>query len=418
MKTFEQIVSHLESLSIMPKEMPGIEKIKNALARTAWFSKIDPKKVIVVAGTNGKGSTCAILEALLVSADKKVGFYSSPHLIDTTERIRVNKNQISKNEFVKLYQDNETLITKFELTHFEALTLMAADYFFNRQNLDYALFEVGLGGTFDATNAIPHATSVVTALGLDHTNILGNTIQEIAKNKFGIIQKSNLVIHHQLPTEVLDLKKQIEKETNSKWFQAETVKLEIQKSSLEPVYILETKWGNATINLPGDRAAQNAATALTVLAHLGFNPKEHLHALNEVRWNGRMQKVTWPNMQAAFYLSGDHNVQGVQSLLKILNDFTYENLHLVVGIGKDKDLSAMLNHFLQLPNISLYLTETPFKGLPVDEYPERFQAKAILKDKDPTKILDAIAKKTKPTDLVIVTGSLYLVGEVLKVLKN
>lgn len=413
MQTFEQVVAYLESLSIMPKEMPGIEKIKSALAETNWFSKIDPKKVIIVAGTNGKGSTCATLEALLTSAGCKVGFYSSPHLIDTTERIRIQQKQISKVAFVELFLTNKELIEKHQLTHFEALTVMAADYFFSKSQLDYVLFEVGLGGTFDATNAIPHATSVITALGLDHTNILGNTIEEIAINKFGIVKANNQVIHHPLPAKTLALKEKIKAETNSTWYEAEPVSLEIEKTNSEPEYIVKTKWGQAKINLLGPRAAENAATALTVFEKLGFNPTNHLQALQQIKWNGRMQKIHWPQMKAPLYLSGDHNVQGLNSLLQILKDFSYKNLHVIVGIGKDKDSTPMLEDILKIKNVKLYLTETPFKGLTIKEYPEKFLQEAKMTSANVFEILNFVAADVQPDDLVVVTGSLYLVGKVL-----
>lgn len=418
MKSFDQVVSHLESLSIMPKEMPGIEKIKSALSETDWFKNIDPKKVIVVAGTNGKGSTCAILESLLTTAGCQVGFYSSPHLIDTTERIRVNKKQISKANFVELYERNEALIAKHQLTHFEALTVMAADFFFFENKLDYAIFEVGLGGTFDATNAIPHATSVITALALDHTNILGNTIEEIAKNKFGIVKTHNLVVHHPLPEEVASLKHQVQKQTESCWAEAKPVSLEILKTSTQPVYNLKTNWGITPLSLLGSRAAQNAATALTVFEALGFDPSKYLKALSEVSWPGRMQKIEWPNLSSALYLSGDHNLQGMNSLLEILKDFSYKNIYVIVGIGKDKDSTSMLDLLLNLKNLKLYLTETPFKGLALSEYPERYSLKAEAKSVNIELLLKDISQKATPEDLVLVTGSLYLVGKVLGLLSE
>ncbi len=418
--TFQQVVDKLESLSIMPKEMPGIEKIKQALASTNWFSKIDPEKVIVVAGTNGKGSTCAILESLLIAARKNVGFYSSPHLIDTTERIRTNGKQISKGKFIQLYQQNEALIEKFQLTHFEALTLMAADFFFSTvwdNRLDFAIFEVGLGGTFDATNAIPHKTSVITALSLDHTQILGTDLKSIAKNKFGIIQKNNLVIHHPLSVELHDLKNETQQKTQSTWFEATPVSL-AKESDINlveiPKYFLKSKWGISELNLIGNRAAENASTALTVFEKLGFQPEKYLSALNKVNWQGRMQKVKWPGIAAAVFLSGDHNPQGVRSLLEILKDFNWEKIHLIVGIGKDKDALEMLELFSELKNIQLYLTQTPFKGLAVDQYPVHFKSKAVASDNNVEILLNSIALKVNEKDLVLVTGSLYLVGEVLK----
>ncbi|MFZ3231895.1 MAG: Mur ligase family protein [Pseudobdellovibrio sp.] len=413
MNTFVGVVKYLEALSIMPKEMPGIEKLKKALSETTWFDKIDSKKVIVVAGTNGKGSTCAILESLLCAAKKNVGFYSSPHLIDTTERIRVNQKQIEKSEFIKLFATNKLLIDKYQLTHFEALTLMAGDYFFSEKNLDYVLFEVGLGGTFDATNSMPHGISVITALSLDHTNILGHTLSEVASNKFGIIQNDNLVIHHQLPDELSFEKNAVQRKTNSTWFEAKPIHLRVEEKFEAPSYIIETEWGIAAINLIGARAAENAATALTVFEKLGFNPSSFLQALNQVCWNGRMQKTKWPSLLAPLYLSGDHNVQGVESLIKILADFKYKNLHLIVGIGKDKESEPMLNLLAKLNGVKLYLTETPFKGLEIKEYPQKYLNLAAYKNKNVNEVLNFVSGIALNEDLVVVTGSLYLVGLVM-----
>ncbi len=417
---FDSIVELLERLSIMPKEMPGIEKIKKAFSDTNWFSKIDPKKVIVVAGTNGKGSTCAILESLLLAAKKNVGFYSSPHLIDTTERIRVNAKQVSKGQFTELYLQNKDLIEKFELTHFEALTLMAADYFFSEtwnNKLDFAIFEVGLGGTFDATNAIPHAVSVITSLSLDHTAILGRDLLSIAKNKLGIVQAKNLVVHHQFQEELLSLVNEVKSKTESTWHQSLTIKLKKIKSSelvKPPEYFLQTPWGEAKINLFGERAAENAATALTVFEKLGFNPALALFALNQINWKGRMQRVSWPLLKSALYLSGDHNPAGAESLIKLLKDFKWKKIHLIIGIGKDKEATEMLNIFSKLENSELYLTETPFKGLAIDQYPENFKKLAKSLERDVHVLLDKIAATAGADDLVLVTGSLYLVGEVLR----
>ena len=126
-----------------------------------------------------------------------------------------------------------------------------------------------------------------------------------------------------------------------------------------------------------------------------------------------MQKVTWKHLQAPLYLSGDHNVQGLKSLLQILKDFSYKTLHVVAGIGKDKDSTPMLEDLVQLANVKLYLTETPFKGLMINEYPKKFSDQAILKSKAVSDILDQLTKIAEKDDLVVVTGSLYLVGKVL-----
>lgn len=408
--TFNSTVAALEALSIMPKTMPGLEKLKQALQHKTWFKNLSPEKIITVAGTNGKGTTCAALQTLLLSAGKKVGLYTSPHLISTTERIRINGKPITEAQFIELYRENQPLISQYELTHFESLTLMASDYFFAKNSLDYAIFEVGLGGTYDATNVFPNRYSIITALAMDHQNILGNTVLEIAKNKFGIIKPNSKVFHHQLPAEVIALFSQVLTETNSQAIPAIMGSVTCEKSN-EPCWYLKTPWGKTTINLPGQRACDNIMTALTVFEELGFEPQDHLHSLKNIQWQGRMQKIKWPGIEAPVYLSGDHNIQGVQSLSNILQYFEWNELHLVVGIGQDKAADEMLRILLALPRVKLNLTKTPFKGLSVMDYPEELRLKSEHQNDDVIELLNSL--KVAKNDLVVVTGSLYLVGQVL-----
>lgn len=415
--SYKEVVAYLESLQIMPKTMPGLEKIKAALELTDWYKKIDANKVIVVAGTNGKGTTCAALESLLIEAKQKVGFYSSPHLITTTERIRTNGHQIAQTDFVALFNQCHPLIEKCELSHFEALTLMAGHFFFSgqwSQNLDFIILEVGLGGNYDATNAFPHKYSVITKLGLDHVNILGNDISEIAKNKFGIVANKNIVVHHKLPDEVYDLKKSVQKATNSNWVESEKCELIVDKKTTQPRYFLKYNNVKFEINIIGSRAAENVMTALTLFQILGFDSATYYCALNNIDWSGRMQKTEWPNLKCPLYLSGDHNLQGIESLIEILNDFKWKTLHLVVGIGVDKDAESMLKKLCELLNIKLYLTETPFKGLKINEYPELYTQLAVGQNSNVIVLLNQISDLVAADDLVLLTGSLYLVGEVLK----
>lgn len=455
---YNKVVSYLESLQIMPKTMPGLEKIKKALLLTSWYQNIDANKVIVVAGTNGKGTTCAALESLLLEAKQQVGFYCSPHLVSTTERIRLNGLPIPQEDFVTLFKECEELIEKCQLSHFEALTLMAGHYFFSPaasmkqirgcSQLDFIILEVGLGGTYDATNAFPHKYSVITKLGLDHMNILGHNIVEIAKNKFGIVSAGNTVVYHALPPEVFALKESIEKQTHSKWIESEKCEFIVEtrfedsdgvvnRTQQAPKYFLEYNKVRFEINMIGRRAAENIMTALTIFRALDFSLRfssdrfdvrsdtNFYAALNKIRWPGRMQKVNWPNLtgffgsssssfsQCPLYISGDHNEQGIQSLIEILNDFKWKTLHLVVGIGVDKDANAMLKKLGQLKNMKLYLTETPFKGLKINEYPDLYKKTATEMNPDVTQLLKHIFQQADTEDLVLVTGSLYLVGQVL-----
>lgn len=407
---YEETVRALEALSIMPKSMPGLEKLKQALQHKSWYQNLDSEKIITVAGTNGKGTTCAALQTLLLSAEKKVGLYTSPHLISTTERIRVNGDAISEEDFVQLYNENKSIIDRYELTHFESLTLMAADYFFAKNELDYVIFEVGLGGTFDATNVFPNHYSIITALGMDHQNILGSTILDIAKNKFGIIKKNSKVIHHFLPPEVLSLFSDVITATESKAIAAVAGTIHAEKN-FDPQWFLQTPWGKTEVNIPGQRACENIMTALTIFEELGYKPQNHLQSLKKIPWQGRMQKIKWPLLEASVYLSGDHNIQGVQSLIQLLQFYNWSTLHLIVGIGQDKDAEEMLRLLFSLSRSQVHLTKTPFKGRGLLDYPDDYRTKAKSESENVIEILNSLT--VDKTDLVLVTGSLYLVGQVL-----
>jgi dihydrofolate synthase / folylpolyglutamate synthase len=158
---YHDVVQNLEARAIMPKTMPGLEKMKQALSILDKQIDLSESYIITVAGTNGKGTTCAILEGLLRSENKSVGLYTSPHLVSTTERIRYNGESISESDFRDVFVLLKPILDQCELSHFEALTLMAA-YYFSKKKCEYILFEVGLGGTYDATNVFPNQMSIIT----------------------------------------------------------------------------------------------------------------------------------------------------------------------------------------------------------------------------------------------------------------
>ena len=421
-----ETVYQIESRGIMPDRMPSLDPMREGLKKIlpelqGSQSEILAKKTILIAGTNGKGSICATLETLLRAAGQTVGLYTSPHLQDTTERIRANGVQVSEEVFCQAFQAVDQRTHEIRLSHFETLTLMAAWIFYSQQispALDWNLFEVGLGGTWDATNAIPHHYSILATLGYDHQNILGNSIEEIAANKFGIVQKGGIVIHSPLPEEVIPLAIQIQRMTESHWTASTPFSLEIEKK-LNPLFKIKTQWGGATLALPGIRGAQNTATALTAFHALGFSPQHFLSSLKDIQWPGRMNQLkiepgsplkSQLKSPARIFLSGDHNPQGIQSLLEILPHYPRNHLFILVGIGKDKDRDGILGPLFDLKDTSIFLTETPFRGLSLQEYGpwlNQPQSQAFAK---PLEALQKIADQATAEDLILVTGSLYLVG--------
>lgn len=364
---------------------------------------VDPSKIILVAGTNGKGSTSAMLAHLLRSASKRVGLYTSPHLVKINERINLAED-ITNDEFVESFEYAHSL--GLELSHFEYLTIMACHHFFIRNHVDYAIFEVGCGGLYDATNAIPHNTCVITKIGFDHEDLLGHTIEAIAGNKFGIIDRSGStkqkVIHMPFNNKSVE-----ELATKYDAIFVKSCDFEMHVSD-QNEFSLETKYGRAKLALPGRRACENAALALTAFCELGYNPSTYMDSLHDVKWPGRMSSIKL--FGKTVFVSGDHNDQGIDSLLDILKTCSYENIHIVVGIAKDKAYEDMLNKLAQVRNSRVYLTETTCKPRLIEDYGE-WLSKCTAYDKDWINLIKTIDASSN--DMILITGSLYLVGSAM-----
>ncbi|GHU16421.1 folylpolyglutamate synthase [Alphaproteobacteria bacterium] len=438
--------------------------------------EIDPSKVIIVAGTNGKGTTCAVLQTLLHEAGKNVGFFSSPHLEKVNERIKYNCIDVSDEKFCDLFFKVHEVAQGYDLSFFEYLTFIAIYHFFvsHKNDIDFAIFEVGIGGTLDSTNIIPHDTSVITALGIDHTETLGNSLMDIAKNKFGIISENNSVIV--APQAVRAIQAFTESALTSqslsaylstgidsinacairtaRFIEAYDCSMQVDTFGKYPQFSISTPFGEFKLPLPGMRAMENTALAITIFHHLVENAERYMYAIEKTYWPGRMEKVVvaphaliasppaeWlrhrhlleDNVCAAcreIYLSGDHNVQGIESLLALLPYYTatvraaactcnvetisakknVASVMFVVGICRDKDHDSMLQKLMDFPGAKLYLTETPVKTLKIQEYSRRYLDAAECVNANPQMALEAAITDAAPDDLIVVTGSLYLVG--------
>lgn len=423
---YSKIVKSLEDRGMMPIRVPSLEPMQEGLRRLSRHGNshpliLNPSRTLLVAGTNGKGSVASTLEALLLSAGQRVGLYTSPHLIEPTERFRIQGCDISRSLFCQLHDHVAAQISDLTLSHFEMLTLMAALLFFSNHSkepsLDWVILEVGLGGIWDATQAIPHQHCIITSLGFDHEALLGNTLEKIAFNKFGIIGHGNQVIYSPLPQEVIPLALQTQKQTQSKWTESVPYSFFVEPGP-EPTFWIHTAWGKAQLALAGPRAAKNTATALTAFEQLGFSPTPHLSALKKVSLSGRMEK--WPKstssslneqpiQQAPLYLSGDHNPQGIASLIELLPYYPRKHLYLLFGAAEDKNLDLMLEPLFRLENTSIALTETPYRSRPLAHY-GKWIHQACIADPNPLSALAQLRQLSSPHDLIVVTGSLYLVG--------
>jgi dihydrofolate synthase / folylpolyglutamate synthase len=403
---YEEWCRWLETRNPSPLIAPGLERMTEALEHCGLLPQFTEAHVIHIAGTNGKGTTARTLEHLLLAASESVGLYTSPHLVTTAERIRANGHMISEKDFSSLCEKHLSTIEKFNLSHFESLTLIACDYFLNIQNTKWMIFEIGLGGTWDATNAIPHSTSVLTTIGMDHMHILGNTLEEIASNKFGIIHDKNTVIARPFSERLQPLLEKKVKDKNATLISVKDISFRVC-ADLVPRYMLQLNDSEIEIHLPGKRAVENISLAVTTFEQLGFS-LDAMKTLCDISWPARMTPLSVPESPCPIYLSGDHNIQGIESLIEILQKSTYETITLILGLSKNRSHREFIEKLSTLRNSTLLLTKPEFQGV----LPSPEETTLFIEDQQEALQQAYMGKTAK--DLVVITGSLYLCGDYLR----
>ena len=354
---------------------------------------------IHVGGTNGKGSTSHIISSILQEAGYKVGLYTSPHLKNFTERIRINGEEISEKYVADFITKNTLFLKKQQLSFFEMTVGLAFDYFAS-QKVDIAIVEVGLGGRLDSTNIISPEVSVITNIGHDHTQFLGDTLPEIAFEKAGIIKKNTPIVIGEKQKEVVDVffKKALEMDA--------TISFASDKK-----YDVET-------DLLGAYQKKNGTTAIHVIKSLkGFTVSEnqlHNGLLNVVK-NTNL-KGRWQILQVAPRVICDtaHNKEGLHYVLHQLASLPAKKLHIVLGVVTDKKLEEILPLFPQDASYYFCKPNIP-RGL--DEYElqskaSHFGLSGITYNSVNEAYLAAISNAEKE-DVVFVGGSTFVVGEVV-----
>lgn len=359
---------------------------------------------ILVAGTNGKGSTVAMLTSVLRRAGYRVGTYISPHLLDIRERVMLDGEMIPKKDFESLVQKLKKQIEKksYDLSFFEFMTVLAFLYF-KEKKVDIAVVEVGLGGRWDATNVLEPLVSVITTVGFDHQKFLGNTLTKIAFEKAGIIKKNGILVSG---VQQLKIQKQLAKITRSK----KSILLQLGKDFFE---------SQETLSLKGAHQKQNAACVIAVLRELIkkrwiISQKNIQEGLASTRWPGRLEVV---QEKPKIILDGAHNPSGIKVLIHSLKEFQYKKLHVVMGVMKDKNYKKMIEDIYPLAD-SFCFVEPPIHRTLLGE--KLIQEMPYLKSKIQVqpKISEALAKiieRADQNDIVCVTGSLYTVAEAKKI---
>lgn len=358
-------------------------------------------KSIHVAGTNGKGSSSHMIASILQEAGYKVGLYTSPHLKDFRERIRINGKAISKKFVIDFIERNQPFFENRHLSFFEMTVGMSFDYF-AQEKVDVAVIEVGLGGRLDSTNIITPLVSLITNIGYDHTDMLGDTLEKIAYEKAGIIKEGVPVVISELQEETQVVFERVARDRNSSIVFAEELKLPDFRTSLL-----------------GGYQAKNVKGVLAVVENLKdtFSISEaHIkNGLARVTENtGLMGRWQVLSQEPMVVCDTAHNKEGLSIIMKQLARCPYNYLHMVLGFVKGKDLDGILP---LLPKDATYYWSRPNleRGLPVDELFARsldynLRGKKFLSVEQAYK--EAIAS-AKNTDFVYVGGSTFTVAEIL-----
>ncbi len=382
-------------------------------------------KVVHIAGTNGKGSTCAAIASALTSMDYKVGLYTSPHIVDFTERIKINGEQISETDVAELTEYFQPEIIRLRATFFEATTAMMFKYFADNR-VDYAVIETGLGGRLDSTNVVDPLVSVITSIGLDHTEILGNTLEHIAHEKAGIIKGNKPAVVNCKTDSLKKVFQSVAVQKNSQLFFVDEVgsikdlEMDINGFTIDATVFGET-YGCLRVGLCGEHQVENAMTALTalsVISKYGMSiDKEKIyegfeHIRDHTGHRGRMEILS---IDPLVILDVAHNPPGIEALMHCLNLMGGKKGILLFASMRDKDTKSMLNLLRQrFEKVILTQLQTP-RSLSASELNILSEGINLQSQvfNNSSEALRAALNQINNESFLLVTGSHYLAGEVL-----
>ena len=391
-------------------------------------------KVIHIAGTNGKGSTASYIHNVLKEAGYKVGLYTSPYLESFTERIQINGVNIPEDRLAELAclvkEKIQIMVNegKNHPTEFEVVTALAFLYYAEEQ-IDYLVLEVGLGGRLDATNVVENPiASVITPIGYDHMEYLGDTLEKIAFEKGGIIKQNGCTITYPQTVGVIAVFEELCSNRNNELYVASFESLIIQYSGIDyqlfNTVIQEKEYSNVKIQLAGIHQIYNCCTALTAIEVLRrergliIEDEAIYKGLLSTKWPGRMEILS---KKPITIIDGAHNIHGAEALKlnieKLLGDYS---ITLVIGMLEDKDVDGFLQ--LVIPAVDKVITTKPNnpRGLRAELLMDKVipYGKSVYAIEEINKAIDTALEITKDDEAVLFAGSLYMIGEVRSILKT
>lgn len=403
------------------------EGLDNTIILDNHFNNPHKKfRTIHIAGTNGKGSCSHTIAAILQSAGYKTGLYTSPHLIDFSERIKVNGEPVEKEFVIDFVKQNKDFFEPLHPSFFELTTAMAFLYFAEKK-VDVAVIEVGLGGRLDCTNIITPDLSIITNISFDHTQFLGNTLKDIAKEKAGIIKEKKPVIIGEYTPETKTVFEDKAKSTNSDIIFAEDNKLINGYKQTENGLLLykSDKIKDLYGELNGLYQVKNTNTILNAvykLIELGYNIDEtnikngfrnvcHLTGLM-----GRWQKL---EENPTIICDTGHNIGGMKYIVEQLSRMKYDKLHIIIGMVNDKDISGVIS--LLPKNAKYYFTQASVKrALPAEKVKEIANNHGLKGEaySSVEKALTIAKNNAKENDLIFIGGSTFIVADLIVLYKS
>ena len=418
---YREAVSWLENRNIPLGEFT-LDNIKELLK---IFDKPQDKlKIIHITGTNGKGSVASFIASALRENAYKVGKFTSPYITNIREEIEINNEEISEEDFAKLATEVREKVEELDekknfVSGFEILTSIAYIYF-ARNNLDFAVMEVGMGGRVDATNVMEKSIPVFCHISLDHANILGDTIGKIAHEKGGIIKEKSQVFSYPQDEEARAELKKLSKEKNSSFYEFSQDEVEILSSNEEGNIFNFRNHKDVEISLIGDHQALNASLALMVLDFLkkdyGLDEEKIKEGLKKAKNIGRTECLS---KDPLIIIDGSHNLDSIERIEESVKKFKYKKLILGFSLLKDKDHDHILS---KIENIAdkIVLTEidsdrhTDLKELEAEF--KKFSKKEIYPIKNREEAVEKTLSLAGEGDMILWCGSLYLIKDIRKII--
>ncbi len=406
MRTYTEALAYLNQFINYERTQPqryapetlSLDRVNHLLERLGWPDRA--YRSIHIAGTKGKGSTAAMIESCLRAAGYRTGFYTSPHLHTFRERMRVDNEYISREDFAQLVDELEPHLNAVEGATWFEITTTLAFMFYARSRIDVAVLEVGLGGRFDATNVVTPVVSVITSLSKDHMNLLGNTIEQIAFEKAGIIKRRVPVVSAPQVPEAMDVIRRVARVRGAKLIVATPPSPDDQGQA----------WSLPLLGAHQQINASVAVAALRIASERGLAIGDDAirDGLETVKWPGRLETLSHAPLVV---VDGAHNGDSAQKLAAALREvFHIEKWTLIVGISADKDISAIFDALQPMAARIIVTRARNTRAADIEELALQVTARGqepIIATNVATAIDVALTYRTP----IIITGSLFTVAD-------